>query len=69
MLVVNSHLVEITLIGWRIPFGLCELLFLQHHYKVSEHDFFSPLGTKIYKGENVVVHYVIVVFHFSKGWI
>jgi len=34
---------SITLIGWRVPFGLCNLLFLRHHYNVNEQIFFNPM--------------------------
>lgn len=69
---VNSHLVEVTLIGSKIPFGLCKLLVLQHHCKVSEHDFFSLVkhqNIQKKKCGGALCHYVIVVFHFSMGWI
>jgi hypothetical protein len=41
MLVNNFHLVEVILIGWKIFFGLCKLLFLRHHYDVNEQYFFN----------------------------
>ncbi len=34
---------EVTLTSWRVFFRLFKLLFLQHHYNVSEQDFFNPL--------------------------
>jgi hypothetical protein len=40
-LVGNYHPVEIALTSWRVPFKLCKLFLLEHHFVINEHDFFN----------------------------
>jgi hypothetical protein len=68
----NFHFMEIILTCRRVPFQLCKLLFLQHHYDFSEHDFFSPMkDSNIQRKKNVTIGKVYGMGDIPKirGWI